>query len=1482
MPKLCTPFRLVVILALFVIPYLLHANGEPTSNPLNGNPGNHDSLALRLGHCNPITVVTVNCATKTIELSAFTKWTFTGILEPYVSTWSTGEVAHKITVVPPGAWSWDPSPTSCEPSHWESEHSQPGSFFLGNLQILSPEGICANGSTSLVVDTKGYDFPNYGWNPPNPNGQISPYEIFAPGLYTLTLTDQIGCPFTEQINIPVGPPSPSTYSLTSSINTLNLCTGSDAHFKASLTPFCDFNSPVTMTVTGTPPGATVNISPNPVTLPNVVDLSISGVNIPGNYTVTVTAVGGGITRTSTVALKVSPGMSGVPIAISPVNGETGVNTTPFLSWTAVPNANTYLVQVATNPSFSIGSLIMNQTVVTPFTTVSGLQKDTVYYWRVQAENDCQMGNYSATFAFQTLKTPCYSSILSIFPIPFDFSTANFEIDFPFNGIISDVSVDFTISHTWTGDLSARLISPSNDIALLFDRPGVPASIYGCGGENASLDFSNNGQDPEILEDQCNPTPPSLSGTFRPIQSFSIFNGKNPNGTWALSITDNYPGDEAYVFSIGLTVCLIELVVLGNILVNIPLTVSSNGSSIIGMSRLKMATTGTQSQGKFIVFSLPQHGTLTLNGIPLTIGSIFSQADINSNLLVYKNNCDGSLTDNFHFDALDQNNDAWVHDAVFNINIIPNNFTATAFQSSIILCNSGTTGAITISATPSGNYTYRLNGGTPQSSNVFSSLSASTYTVVITDPCGFSVSTSVTLASPPAISVSASVAGNDVIVNASGGTGTLVYSINGGGFQSSNQFLNLANGNYILNVRDANGCTVATQVTVAVNNLQVSVNVQSEVTCALGTDGVIIVTTSGGQLPYAFSLNGGANQASNVFSNLAPGNYIVLVTDATGFSAFSIQIMLANPLPIMISSTVITNNIVIAASGGTGLLTYSINGTSFQMSNLFSNLCNGVYTVTARDAKGCTATVQASIATTFAITAEINHPKCFGSNNGKIIATATGVQTPFTYSLNGGPNQGSNTFNNLSSGSYTVIVTDNNGCRVTSNTLILTNPASLQIITSVMQSTVSVQASGGTGFLSYSINGIDFQISNQFVNVANGTYTVTVRDANGCTATSTATVNVLCCPVIDHSPILCFGGVTSILVHASGGIPPYQYKLGNGQFQSGNNFPNLIAATFTVSIKDASNAIIVSGPIVITEPTPLNVSATVQCNDATLTISGGTPPYMSNPPEPNLKNLSNGTFQVVVTDGNGCTKSTLFTVNVPAIGLSFSTDSVLCYGGNTGAITASGIGGCPPYLYSLSGLPFLPNNIFSNLSFSTYPLTVKDSKGNLASALVTVFQPVLLGLSATINGNTISASASGGTLPYTYNLNGGPTQNSGVFSDLNNGTYTVVVMDKNGCTMSVPNLTVTVGVIEPTEIWGASVSPNPSNGMFRLTLQNAPEMLFTEIFNMAGQFIESFDFQAVNGKLETSLDIQGLPNGTYLLLLSDGKNRGSLFLSKTGE
>ena len=223
MAKRYTLLRLIPLFALFVFPYVLRAEGGPLDGgPVisGGGPGaptwqlslsSKDSLAIAMGHCNPITVAVVNCATKTIELSAYIRYLFSGQLDPVVATWNTGEVAHKITVVPPGAWEWDPSASGCEVNHWENTYDQSGTFFYDTLNILG-QPLCDNGFVNLTVEPTDYNFPNYTWSPANPSDELTPYEVNQPGVYALTVTDQLGCTFTDVFNVPLSPPVVPTIS----------------------------------------------------------------------------------------------------------------------------------------------------------------------------------------------------------------------------------------------------------------------------------------------------------------------------------------------------------------------------------------------------------------------------------------------------------------------------------------------------------------------------------------------------------------------------------------------------------------------------------------------------------------------------------------------------------------------------------------------------------------------------------------------------------------------------------------------------------------------------------------------------------------------------------------------------------------------------------------------------------------------------------------------------------------------------------------------------------------------------------------------------------------------------------------------------------------------------------------------------------------------------------------------------------------------
>jgi subtilisin-like proprotein convertase family protein len=955
-----------------------------------------------------------------------------------------------------------------------------------------------------------------------------------------------------------------------------------------------------------------------------------------------------------------------------------------------------------------------------------------------------MASYSPVAVFQTSGTTCGHDFAST-DVPKAISATSINtissvINIPANSIIGDVDVNMAITHTYTGDIVAHLVSPSNDTIDLFDQPGVPATAFGCSGEDANLVFDSETTDAaSMLEDLCGVTSPSLFGTFQSIESLASLNGETAQGTWTLLITDNFDEDGGALTAWGLSFCFSESVPAASLLANNPLIVPANGSGDITTALLELSTSDTTLLGQFIVTGLPAYGTLTLDGTALGIGGVFTQADINAGLLAYTNNGDPSTMDSFHFDALDANNNAWLHNGVFNIIVVQNNLTATATQTADVPCFNGTGAEITVNATGlDGMYMYSLNGGAPQSSNVFTGLAAGAYTVVVTGQFGFTVSASeIVIPDAVEVTVTASSAGQDVSVTASGGTGVYEYSINGVDFQASNTFVGLANGVYTVTVQDANGCTATTEVIVAFNTLIVTSSIQTAITCGGAASGEISVNVGGGQSPLSFSINGGAPQSSNVFTGLAAGTYIVVVTDNLGFTAETSPLVLDEPTPISVSASAALNVVTVTASGGTGTLEYSLNGGMFQSSNIFPALANGNYTVTVRDENGCTKTGMVTVEVpaltlTASITAILD---CFGAANGSIEAAATG------------------------------------------------------------------------------------------------------------------------------------------------GIPPYEFKLNSGTYQSGNVFTGLAAGTYTVWVRDAFGTETMQ-VITLNQPTQVTATVTVVLNDGMLTISGGTPPYSyaTDAPNVNLQNLPNGTYSLLVTDANGCTGTTTFTVDVPPLSWSSVISNVTCAGAGNGSITINAAGGIPPYQYSLNGGMFQSSNIFTGISAGAQTVVIRDSEGGQVSGTVTITAPMPVVLNATSTGSVITAVATGGTMPYQYSLNGGPLQSSGTFSGLNSGTtYTVMATDANGCTATL--VVMTSAVLELAQAWGLTVSPNPGNGLFELTMHQAPAVLRGEVFDGAGRLLRSLDFAPNSGQFKTMLDLQDMPNGTYILRLTDGKHWGGVRLSK---
>jgi len=1140
------------------------------------------------------------------------------------------------------------------------------------------------------------------------------------------------------------PPVP-TFSMNLSTGVVQACAGDTVAITAFITPLLGFSDPVNLTLDGAPAGVNISIDPNPATPGSSAEITITGLTpaMAGNYAMTVQATSGTIMQASNVQLNLLPGAPAATAAISPLDGVSGLPLNADLTWNSSPFTEDYIVEVATSPSFDASVIVQTSVQSGASLQTSTLQPGTVYYWRVRAGNDCGNSGFSQTYAFQTGNFECNQIFISPdVPKTIDATTANTVVsilDIPTDKTISDVDVTVIANHTYVGDLLSKLTAPSGTSVQLFDRPGVPASTFGCAGDNLNLIFDDaSSQTADQLDATCNTIPPALLGAFQPIAPLSSLNGENAQGIWQLEIEDTFADDGGSLTAWSLTFCFFDAIPDGVLANNNPLLVPAGGNGTIANTNLSLTLSGDDDQSKFTLLSLPAHGTLSLDGTPLGLGGTFTQADINAGLVVYTHNGDGATEDEFLFDATDLNNFAWVHGATFNISIIQNGLAATAAQTQAVLCNNDATGEITVTAVGlDGQYQYSLNGGPNKASNVFSGLTAGTYTVVVTGQFGFTATAnSVTLTNPTAITASASVTDDDVTVTAAGGTGALEYSLNGEDFQSSNIFEDLDNGIYTVTVRDENGCTATTEAIVAVNSLLASLQVQTLISCFGGNNGTITVNVGGGQAPYEYSLNGAPFQSSNTFSGLSAGVYSVEVRDNQDFTTTTDEITLTDPAQIMASAAANLNVIIVTASGGTGALEYSINGTDFQPGNTFGNL-------------------------------------------------------------------------------------------------------------------------------------------------ANGDYMVTVRDANGCTTTAEVTVDVApltLVSVVETQGIQCFGEQTGeITVTVSGGIPPYEYALDNGTYQSSNILTGVGGGPHTVQVRDATGTVVESNPIFVQQPVQLVAVVDVTGNDAQFLAFGGTPPYTfnSDAPIPPI-DLPNGDYSLTVTDVNGCTSTATFTISVPALAVTFQVVSIdACVGSAVIEVTATG--GEPAYQYSLNGGAFQDSPTFTVFAGANN-VRVRDAAGTIVQVPVNVQIPTPVSLSATASGDTIFAEAQFGVPPYQYSLNGGAFQDSPVFPDLADGDYTVTVQDNAGCTSTAVVTVMGSGVVEPGAAWGLTIAPNPSTGLFRLTMQSAPVSLRAEVFDAAGRMVRTLDFSPGGGQFSTMLDLQDAPQGMYLLRLTDGTNWGSVRLS----
>ena len=679
-----------------------------------------------------------------------------------------------------------------------------------------------------------------------------------------------------------------------------------------------------------------------------------------------------------------------------------------------------------------------------------------------------------------------------------------------------------------------------------------------------------------------------------------------------------------------------------------------------------------------------------------------------------------------------------------------------------------------------------------------------------------------------------------------------------------------------------------------NNLALSLDAAVSPACFGGADGLIRVSATGLDGVYTYSLNGGDPQDSPEFSGLTAGVYEVVVFGQFGFSDTLGSIVLTQPNVLSASATVDDMDMTASATGGTPPYQYSIDGMAYQNETLFADLPNGIYMLTVRDSLGCLATnsfVITNADTLIIISIQTTNPLCADGDQGVILLEVAGGTPPYAYSIDGGLPMSEPEIGGLVAGTYEVVVTDAQGMSAASGPITLVAPDPIVTSADVTLNTAIVTASGGVGALTYSLDGVDYQPLNVFGGLSNGDYTVFVRDENGCVATTTFSVNIppLSVSVLTLIPIACSGDLGTYQIIANGGAPPYSYRLNGGDWQSNPIFTDVPAGLLIFEVRDALGTVVgISVPTI--EPTPIIVTVSLNANNASISILGGTPPYLlvslNGLPVGigDLTDMLPGMYNLVVQDNNACTASTTFTILSNPLSAEMLVFPIVCHNDANGSITICVSGS---NTVTVTGtVPMTPVSFpgcvvgfeAEGLDAGDYVFTLVDQATGYSLTLdpITLLNPDPLQLAATVTNNQIECAASGGVPPYAYSIDGVVFQDSGVFADLAPGTYEVTAMDANGCERSVGGLVVTTSVRNPAAYRGLRLWPNPAQTQLHIAFESQEERVRAELYDALGRPVREFVFSrsASGGYLET-VAVEGLPEGVYWLRLWDASGGASV-------
>ncbi|MFK7904519.1 MAG: SdrD B-like domain-containing protein, partial [Chitinophagales bacterium] len=648
------------------------------------------------------------------------------------------------------------------------------------------------------------------------------------------------------------------------------------------------------------------------------------------------------------------------------------------------------------------------------------------------------------------------------------------------------------------------------------------------------------------------------------------------------------------------------------------------------------------------------------------------------------------------------------------------------------------------------YTYTWsNGATTED---LSNLTAGTYIVTVVDANDCTATTEATINQPTTaltasavFEESACAGGSDGFINLTVNGGTSDYGYVWSNGATAEDVSSVTAGTYTVTVIDANNCTTTTEITIDQDATGIAANATREnVSCFGGADGTIDLTVNGGTSDYSYAWSNGANTED--LNNLQSGTYTVTITDANDCTTTAEATISQPSTALTANATGETlgcfgdsdGNIDLNVNGGTATYSYvwSNGGTSEDLSDLTA----GTYTVTITDANDCTTTAEATIsqpAEALTASATGEDLACFGDADGEIDLTVNGGTDGYSYIWSNGAI--SEDLSNLAGGTYKVTVTDANDCTTTAEATIsqpteaLTASATGEDLACFgdADGSIDLTVNGGTAEYSYTwSNGIT---SEDLSNLTAGIYTVTVTDANDCTAIAEATIGqpieALTANAV-FEELDCVGGNDGFInLTVNGGTVAYDYEWSNGA--TNEDLSNLVAGTYTVTVTDANDCTTTSEITIDQSANALVANLVTEglaCfggvdGNIDLTVNGGTTSYTyawsNEATTKDLSNLTAGTYTVTITDANDCTTTASATISQPSEALTASAtgETLGCFGDSNGSIDLTVNGGTTSYTYAWSNGATTED--LSNLTAGTYTVTITDANDCTTTASATI-------------------------------------------------------------------------------------------------------------------------------------------------------------------